>query len=247
MRGGSFKLFQVAGITVYLHFTWFLVAWFEINSGARRYEQPIWAAAEYVTLFAIVLLHEFGHAFACRSTGGRADRIVLWPLGGLAFVDPPLRPTAVLWSIAAGPLVNVVLYPVLEFLVIATGLHGWIPIGSDAHRFFFYIWWINRGLLFFNLLPFFPLDGGQIVRALLWFKVGPIRSLQYAGVIGIVGAACLGMYAFYSSSIWIGILAFFLFSQASAALSRAKEMALANNVPPATPSVNPGDRPPPTL
>ena len=71
---------------------------------------------EYLALFVIVLLHEFGHALACRQVGGQADQIVLWPLGGVAYVAPPPRPGATLWSIAAGPLVNVVLVPVLTIL-----------------------------------------------------------------------------------------------------------------------------------
>ena len=56
-----------------------------------------------------MLTHEFGHALACRSVGGTADNIMLWPLGGVAYVNPPQRPGATLWSIAAGPLVNVAL------------------------------------------------------------------------------------------------------------------------------------------
>jgi len=225
MRGG-FPIFRVAGIQVYLHFTWFLVAWYEINSSKFRYQSPFWAAIEYVGLFGIVLLHEFGHAFACRSVGGRAERIVLWPLGGLAFVDPPPRPGAVLWSIAAGPLVNVVLWPVLDFAAIATGKMGWFQIPPDAHRMVVNLWRINLGLLVFNLMPFFPLDGGQIVRALLWFKLGPIRSLKVAGVLGVVGAICFGVLAYFLGSLWIGIIAFFLFSQAAAAIQRAKQMTL---------------------
>ena len=80
---------------------------------ARQYSSLFWNALEYLALFAIVLLHEFGHALACRQVGGRAEQIVLWPLGGVAYVDPPQRPGATLWSIAAGPLVNVVLAPLL--------------------------------------------------------------------------------------------------------------------------------------
>jgi Zn-dependent protease len=76
----------------------------------------LWNALEYVTLFGIVLLHEMGHALACRQVGGQANLIVLWPLGGVAYVSPPPRPGATLWSIAAGPLVNVALLPVLYFL-----------------------------------------------------------------------------------------------------------------------------------
>jgi len=55
----------------------------------------------------IVLLHEFGQRDGLPAGGGTANRIVLWPLGGVAYVDPPQRPGAMLWSITAGPLVNV--------------------------------------------------------------------------------------------------------------------------------------------
>src|SRR5438445_13095838 len=152
MRGG-FPIFRVAGIQVYLHFTWFLLAWYEINSGKFRYQSPVWAAVEYVGLFAIVLLHEFGHAFACRSTGGRAERIVLWPLGGLAFVDPPPRPGAVLWSIAAGPLVNVLLLPVLFGLSLAADMAGIGEANPDAAHFLQAVADINLTLLVFTPLP----------------------------------------------------------------------------------------------
>jgi Zn-dependent protease len=151
----------------------------------------------------------------------------------LAFVDPPPRPTAVLWSIAAGPLVNVVLFPCLFFLLIAS---RWVPISADAHRAIFGLFATNIVLLVFNLLPFYPLDGGQIVRALLWFRVGPIRSLSIAGAVGMVGAVGVGCLAFYWGSIWTGLVAFFLFSQAGGAVQRAKEMRLASDLAARPPS-----------
>ena len=115
-------LFRVRGIQVYLHWTWLVVAYFEIVTRVNKYQSMTWNVIEYLALFGIVLLHEFGHAFACRQVGGQANRIMLWPLGGVAFVQPPPRPGALLWSIAAGPLVNVILVPitVLAF-VIASG------------------------------------------------------------------------------------------------------------------------------
>ena len=64
------------------------------------------------------MMHEFGHALACRQVGGQANRIVLWPLGGIAFVSPPPRAGAMLWSIAAGPLVNLLLAPILMLSLI---------------------------------------------------------------------------------------------------------------------------------
>jgi len=88
---GTIRLFEVKGIAVFLHWTWFLVAAYEITGRAKTYSSITWNALEYVALFAIVLLHEFGHATACRSVGGRASQIVLWPIGGVAYVDPPPR------------------------------------------------------------------------------------------------------------------------------------------------------------
>lgn len=109
----SLPLFRFAGIQVYLHASWFLVALVRIPSFVGADVSMVGAIAIYVTLFAIVLMHEFGHALACRQTGGQTHDIILWPLGGIAFVSPPPRPGATLWSIAAGPLVNLALVPVL--------------------------------------------------------------------------------------------------------------------------------------
>src|SRR5215471_16039850 len=114
---GSIRLFRFSAVTVSLHRSWFLAAVFEIHGAIGHYSSLVWNVAEYLCLFLIVLLHEFGHALACRQVGGIANRIVLWPLGGVAFVNPPPRPGATLWSIAAGPLVNVVLLPL--FLVLS--------------------------------------------------------------------------------------------------------------------------------
>jgi Zn-dependent protease len=61
---GAFPIFRMAGIQVYLHFTWFIVGALEITRFAHRYHNPTWAILEYLTLFVIVLMHEFGHAFA---------------------------------------------------------------------------------------------------------------------------------------------------------------------------------------
>jgi hypothetical protein len=88
---GTIRLVKIAGIQVYLHWSWFLVALYEIQY-RNRYASLTWTILEYVSLFAIVTLHEFGHALACRQVGGRAEQIVLWPLGGVAYVNAPPRP-----------------------------------------------------------------------------------------------------------------------------------------------------------
>lgn len=242
---GAIRLFRFSGIQVYLHFSWFIVAAYQLTGRLHNYNAPIFAVYEYVALFAIVLLHEFGHALACRQTGGHADRIVLWPLGGIAFVDPPRRPGAVLWSIAAGPLVNVALVPVLEVLLIFAGNAGWYFDAPDTYQLLRTIRMINYGLLIFNLLPVYPLDGGQILRALLWFPLGEIRSLQIASVVGLIGGAALAALALYAWSIWTGVLAFFILSRAIAGWQYAKALVLeeeANRVARLSPIVPHSDR-----
>jgi len=81
-------------------------------------------------------------------------------------------------------------------------------------------------LLFFNLLPIYPLDGGQIVRGLLWLRLGPIRSLKIASVIGFVGAVLFAVWAISVRSIWLGVIAFFVFSQAQVGWRAAQNLAL---------------------
>ncbi len=227
MRSGVIRLFRFAGIEVFLHFSWFLVAAIYISGYIRRYELPVWGVLEYISVFVIVLIHEFGHALACRQVGGIANRIVLWPLGGIAFVDPPRRPGAYLWSIAAGPLVNVILLPVLAFVSMMA--QASLP-GSDVAVFFRDLNFINAVLLGFNLLPVFPLDGGQIVRGLLWFPFGEIRSLQISSVIGLVGGAILGIVGLMAGSVWWAVLAFFLLSRAWYGWQQAKAMIVASKM-----------------
>ncbi|HEX3941613.1 MAG TPA: site-2 protease family protein [Acidobacteriaceae bacterium] len=210
---GAIRLGRIAGIELYLHWSWFLVAAIEIESRGSSYTSISWNILEYLALFLIVTLHEFGHALACRQVGGTADRILLWPLGGVAYVNPPPRPGATLWSIAAGPLVNVALLPVLMGLAAHGQALGWAQTMPNANAFLHAIVYINLGLLLFNLVPVYPLDGGQILRSLLWFVLGRARSLLVSTVLGFAGAAAFVAFALWSRSLWFGLLAaFFVYS-----------------------------------
>ena len=228
---GSFRFFRFSGIQVYVHWSWFLVAWIEISARRANYASPTWNIAEYLAIFLIVLLHEFGHAFACRQVGGQANEIVLWPLGGVAYVRPPSRPGAELWSIAAGPLVNVVLVPVLFGVVWFCRTQGWIETEPDLRRFLADLIVINFVLLAFNLLPIYPLDGGQILRSLLWFGLGRGRSLQVASIIGFLGVAALVGLAFWQGSIWMGIMALFVGHRCYVGFRSAQAMLAVDRLP----------------
>ncbi len=224
IRQGSIHLFRVAGIDLYLHWSWFLVAAYEINARSGTYSSPVWNAVEYLALFLIVTMHEFGHALACRSVGGTANQIVLWPLGGVAYVDPPPRPGAMLWSIAAGPLVNVALAPVLYALGTLARASDWADTMPNAYELVHAVWVINLSLLVFNMLPIYPLDGGQILRSLLWFVAGRARSLMAAVAVGFAGVAGLIVLAVWVRSAWLGVLCAFILMNCWGGLQQARAL-----------------------
>ncbi len=218
---GSVRIFRLFGIDVHLHWAWALVAYYFYLQGKDSYDNPIWSMAEVLALFGIVLMHEYGHALACRSVGGKALNIMLWPLGGVAYVQPPFRPGAMLWSIVAGPLVNVVLLP------ICYGAYYFYPriiedFDVDILLFLFMLYRINLALLIFNMLPIYPLDGGKIVWSVLWFFIGPSRSLTFASYLGLVGVAAGIGYALVEQSLWLILIAVFAASQCKRGLQEAK-------------------------
>jgi len=216
---------------VFLHWSWFIIAVIGINYRREAYPSLVWNVLEYLSLFAIVLLHEFGHSLACQQVGGKADQIILWPLGGVAYVAPPPRPGATLWSIAAGPLVNVVLFPVLSALVLLSQSLGWPAGMPNAYRLLQSVWFINTGLLVFNVLPIYPLDGGQILRSLLWFVIGPARSLMATAMVGFVGVAGLLGLALLAGDLWLGILGGFILLHCWSGLMHARSLSRIANAP----------------
>jgi len=222
---GSHRIFTLFGITAYLHWTWLIGAVFFYQFSGL---EPIVFISSYVGLFLIVLMHEFGHSLACRWVGGKAEHIVLFPLGGVAYVNPPPRPGAVLWSVAAGPLVNVVLIPIFMLAQVY-----WIgsqdtltePL-SSFQQMIIWLSRINLVLLIFNILPIYPLDGGQIVQSILWFFIGYRKSLQITASIGMVAGIGMVVLGLFSGEFMLIILAVFIFFQALKGYGHAKLLAM---------------------
>jgi Zn-dependent protease len=233
VQGGSLRLVRVAGIDVFVHWSWVVVAYFQIRyrSDLDKYNWPGWLVVEYLALFGIVLLHEFGHALACRSVGGTANRIILWPLGGVALVNPPPRPGPFLWTLAAGPLVNVMLAPVLVVAWGLTRVAGLQDTAPDVSHLLGMVAAINIGMLIFNLLPIFPLDGGQILQGLLWFIIGRARSLMVVTILGLVTAGGLLALMLSLGWWWAAVIAAFLLLSSFAGLQRARGLLRIANAP----------------
>lgn len=167
------------------------------------------------SLFVVVLLHEFGHCFAARWSGGEADRIVMLPFGGLALTRPEHNWWAHFVTTAGGPGVNVLLFPVTAIGLALLGHASTIVFnpfdpggvlstisaaGSDARYWLIAGVWIfhytNLLILAFNLvMVFYPFDGGRLVQAIAWRKLGFVKSMGLAVNVGLVGAALVFIFA----------------------------------------------------
>ena len=131
-----------------------------------------------------------------------------------------------LWSIAAGPLVNLVLVPVTVVMVLVVDL-GLDPNAWEGLRLYVYmIAQINLILLIFNMMPVYPLDGGQILHAILWFFMGRARSLRVAAFIGVVIGAIVGVLALMAGDWWMVMIAVFVGMQAWNGLKVARVLAM---------------------
>jgi Zn-dependent protease len=219
---GSIPLFTAFDIRVRAHASMLvyaaLVLLFGLGTGFTWQDR----VQNVTVLFAIVLLHEFGHCFTARWVGGEANEIVMHPLGGLALASPPRRPLPTFLTVAGGPAVNVLICLLCGSIL--WWMSGWLPWNPvltipirpfqgwlDVWRYAFWIYQISWTLLLFNLLPIFPLDGGQMVQAALWPKLGHYKSMLISCSVGMVGAALGGMVALATLNIGLAILAAFGF------------------------------------
>jgi Zn-dependent protease len=151
--------------------------------------------------FVSVLLHEFGHVAAARQTGGFGDEILVWPLGGLAFVEPAKNFWAQFWTAAAGPLVDFALCAITFPWVFNSPHLGdvwnplYLPNVSLESRVFSDVcvltFWLNWVLLLINLIPIFPLDGGRMLQSWLNTQWGAVQSAEISIRIGLVAAVLL--------------------------------------------------------
>ncbi|MBX3358745.1 MAG: hypothetical protein KF745_09975 [Phycisphaeraceae bacterium] len=220
-------LFTAFRIRVRVHLLFILFAAVQLIQSMRS----DWISFGYqayaiAALFIVVLLHEFGHCFACRWAGGEADRILMWPLGGLASTSPPNHWKAHLITTAGGPAVNVLLLPVFGAMVVGVGVdwHALLSnpfdpyraivvagITTHTERLVFWLYQMNLMLLMFNvLLPMYPLDGARLLQEVLWKYVGYERSMSISVNLGLVVAVIVGLYALTTpgNSILLGVAIF---------------------------------------
>jgi Zn-dependent protease len=209
---GTVHLFTLAGIRVEAHASLLvsIVAVLLLGLGYGFTWQD--RVQSMSMLFLIILLHEFGHCFAARWVGGDANHILMWPLGGLASADPPRRPLPTFITVAAGPAVNLLICIVCgAFLFVTIGWLPWnparfVPMGDfrswlNAIRWASWIYQMSYFLLIFNLLPIYPLDGGQMLQSILWPHIGHYKSSNISYIVGMIGSALMCAVGLASSNL----------------------------------------------
>jgi Zn-dependent protease/CBS domain-containing protein len=231
----TFRLGRVAGIEIRAHWSWLLVVvlivWSlaagvfpETNPGLDDGTYLGMAIVAAVLFFASLVLHELGHAIQAQRDGIAIGGITLWVFGGVAHLQgQPPTAGAELRMALAGPAVSLVLG--VAFLLVALAL----PLPPVVDGVAFWLGQINLYLLAFNLLPALPLDGGRVLRALLWARRGDFLSAtRTAGALGrgfgqlmIAAGLLLVIFVGAFSGVWLAFIGWFLVGAAEAELESA--------------------------
>jgi Zn-dependent protease len=219
--GWSFPIARVAGISIKVHITFFLI----LVLGAVQWGTPYgWTGAVFgvilmILLFVCVTLHELGHSIAAQRFGIPVREIVLLPLGGVALLSQnPTKAWHELVIAAAGPLVNVVITIIL-FLATGTAAAFGSLDGSALQQnappslttLLLWLLQANAFLVVFNLIPAFPLDGGRMLRALLAMVMPYQRATRIATAIGQAIAILFGIIGVSTGNFSLVLIAIFVF------------------------------------
>jgi len=236
----SYTIGRFAGVDLKVHVTFFLLLLYFGFQG-WSYGGPVGAAMSVAfisAVFVCVVLHEFGHVLMAKHFGIRTRDVVLLPIGGVARLEYfPTKPKQELLIALAGPAVTlgiaVLLYAVLTLQRgHAPSIVSFTTLGNS---FLFNILVVNAYLLFFNLIPAFPMDGGRVLRAMLSNRVGLLRGTRIAATVGKGFAIAFGMYAIFDG-VWensfLLLIAAFVFLAANGELAAVEARARLEPRPP---------------
>lgn len=224
----SYTIGRIAGTEIKVHVTFLLLLGFwallgyQQGGGAGALE----ALVMLVSLFACVVLHEFGHILMARRFGVRTPDVILLPIGGVARLERiPSVPRQELLIALAGPAVTLGIAAVLYLVLLAGGVRPRLGgLGPDMDLLQF-LYRTNILLLGFNLIPAFPMDGGRVLRALLASRLGQVRGTRLAATLG-QGLALIGGIVGLSAGLpMLALVAFFVFLGAGAEASAVETRA----------------------
>jgi Zn-dependent protease/CBS domain-containing protein len=231
----NINLGRLFGIPIGLHYSWFIIAGLITVSLGTRFAATnpstppgmIWAAALVTALlfFASLILHELSHAIVARRARLPVRSITLFALGGVAQIDSESTSAkGEFWMAIVGPLTSA---GIGIGCVAAARALGWSADGRDPNLVMSILGWlgyVNLGLAVFNMLPGYPLDGGRILRAVLWWRSGnAARATRQAARAGQMVAGLFisfGLISFvtglYGGGLWLAFIGWFLMQAAQA-------------------------------
>lgn len=238
------KLGRIFGIKIGLHYSWLLIALLIAFSLSRHFgaAHPTWgqgviwgmAISTAILFFAAIVAHELSHALMARRRGLPVHSITLFALGGVAQFEKEAEDakTEFLVSIV-GPLASAVIGVVCLILAWALGWTMMTEPTTPPMAMLVWLGYINLGLAVFNMLPGFPMDGGRVLRALVWWATGSAeRATRIASITGQFVAFALivfGIYRFFGgagfSGLWMAFIGWFLLNAAKATYTQ-QEMTL---------------------
>jgi Zn-dependent protease len=237
----SWKLGRAFGIGIFVHWTFFLLPLyvFFANLGGGHLMWALFSVLLLGSVFGCVILHELGHALMARYFGIGTRDITLYPIGGVARLERMSeRPWEEFWIAVAGPAVNVVIALFLAGLLLVSGvadfegliatLSGAVMLSDPVVTAVQFLLLANVGLVAFNLLPAFPMDGGRVLRALLASWLGRLVATEFAVGLGVIMACGIFLWGvFYLNSFVPALVAVFVFfaGQRELAAVRFREMA----------------------
>ena len=258
----TIPLGHVLGIPIGVHYSWFtilvLLTWvLAVSYYPAEFDD--WSAVLYwmmgaltaILLFVAVLVHELGHAVVAQRYKVPVRGITLFIFGGVAQMgEEPRNAVAEFWIAVAGPLVSFALAAVLGLLQAA--LSGVAPLLALTK----YLAYANGTLALFNLIPGFPLDGGRVVRAIVWAITGDLRratlvaanlgrGVSFLFIVLGVWQMVVGNFA---TGLWIAFIGWFLETAARAEVRRQETRGMlaghfaAEAMDPDHPSIMPGAR-----
>ena len=229
------KLGRVFGIELGLHYSWLIIATLITFSLAAHFRSVhgnwpaavIWGTALITAalFFASIFAHELSHAVVARSRNIPVRRITLFALGGMAQMEKEAGDARTeFWMGIAGPITSVVLGLLLLGLARAIGWEPRLTPATPLLSIFVWLGYINIVLGIFNMIPGFPLDGGRVLRAAIWWATGNAeRAMRVAVRIGQVTAIVMilfGIFRFFSGAgfggLWLSFIGWFLLEAAGA-------------------------------
>ena len=234
---GNIKIGRVFGVQLGLHFSWLVIAVLVTLSLAGHFSTAneawgiamIWTTAVITGLlfFATVILHELSHAFVAKMRGLPVRSITLFALGGIALIDKEADDATTEFLIGiAGPIMSVIIGTLCLLLA---AMLGWSPemqtMAPPTPVLAALVWlgYINIVLAIFNMIPGFPLDGGRVLRAIIWWITGNMnRSTRIAARVGQFVAVLFivwGVFQFFFGigfgGLWLALIGWFLLTAAS--------------------------------